>query len=443
MSNKLNIKVGKIPEEIFPKTSSDYGYFYEDILKKKSLRYIDGLKSIYDPGIFYKNGRNLKAIKALIIKGKTYEQIIDNYKEAVNLNDFIIFPQLVYGFDFFVNEQKYELEFTKAGKIFVNRYNPKNNKKEATQFFYGQGTTIYFEHENEHYYYSQFQIEEKDPWQIYLLTEDKKNKESIFMIVFKIELEIDGFFLAEKQIDLDNYKAEEYDYCNKKIEKIIDKEKNIIYEVKSGSNFSSLANQIIRDYYFFEKLFDVYRRYDIKKFMIFGFLRTNNNRLKDLKKTQDYEALRKIPIPVVIFRYEDKLFGENVLFESVEINEINELKYLVKNNSEKIGNLENKVDNLEKKVDNLEKKVDNLEKKFDGMNQILLEIKASIQNNQSQNNGQNNQPSMNPQQFPHSFNQNMYPSFNNGLFFVPMPVQFIQNPNFSKDEELSKKKEDK
>lgn len=424
MRNKLNIKVEKIPTEIFPKTSQDFGYFYEDILKKKSLRYIDGLKSIYDPGIFLKNARYIKAIKAFVVKGKKNDEIIYNYKEAVNLNDFIIFPYLVYGFDFFIEEKKYQLELKEDNGVLVYKYNPRNGEKEETKSFYCKGQTIYFQHQNEKYYYSDFEIEKKYPWQIYLLTEDENNKESIFMIVFKEELKIDGFFLAEKTIDLDTYKAEEYDCCNKKIEKIIQKDTNIIYEVKSGDNFSSLAKQIIRDYYFFEKLFDVYTRYDIKKSIIFGFLRTNKARLIDYEKTIDYEELRKIPIPVVIFRYEDKLFGENVFFESVELNEINELKYLVKNNSEKINNLDRK-----------------FEKKFEEINQVLNEIKISIQSNQGQNNPQNNLPSMAPHQIPFIFYPNLYPPFHNGFMFNAIPMN--QNYNSTKREEKSKEKEDK
>ena len=49
-----------------------------------------------------------------------------------------------------------------------------------------------------------------------------------------MDVEIDGFFLAEKEFTLEDYKAEEYDDCGKKIDKIIKPGTNVIYEIKSG-----------------------------------------------------------------------------------------------------------------------------------------------------------------------------------------------------------------
>ena len=112
---------------------------------------------------------------------------------------------------------------------------------------------------------------------------------------------------------------------------------------------------------------------------------------------------------MVTFRYEVKLFGEKAFFESVELNKISELKYSVKNNFYKF--------------DILEKKVNNLEKKFNEMNQVLLEIKANIQNNQGQINSQNNQPFMISQQFLYFFIQNMYHFYENGMVIIPGSIQ--------------------
>ena len=90
MNKKPQIIFKKLSTNQCPKTNPGFGYFYEDILSKKSLRYIDGLKSIYEPGIFCKNSRNIEALKVLIIQGDNKRQMIENFKSSVNNNDFII-----------------------------------------------------------------------------------------------------------------------------------------------------------------------------------------------------------------------------------------------------------------------------------------------------------------------------------------------------------------
>jgi len=85
MNEEPKVIIKKIPIKYCPKTSSDFGYFYEDNLKKKSLRKIKGLKSIYDPGIFSKNGRKITSVKAFIVRGSTKNEIRNNLMDIFHL----------------------------------------------------------------------------------------------------------------------------------------------------------------------------------------------------------------------------------------------------------------------------------------------------------------------------------------------------------------------
>lgn len=396
MINNPKVVIQELPSEAYPKTSPDFGNFYEDSLKKKSLRYIDGLKSIYDPGIFMKNGRKIIAVEAYIIKGKDKKGIEANFTAAINNNDFVVFPYLEHNYQFSVDSNKYELKFVK-NDIIVGKYDSRTNEIKDVKYFYEKGITKFFKYRNETFYFDNFIINGNNCWQIYLLDTD------IFMITYNIELEIDGLFIAEKDFKLEDYKAEEFHVFNKKDFKTITKNTHIIYEIKSGKNLYSLSNQIMRDYYFFEKFFRVFSRYNIKNFMIFGFFRTDK-KLEEFKESQDFKKLENIPIPVILFRYDKFLFGENILYESVELSEINELKYLV----------------------------GELNKKVDSMHNILIEIKRNMNINPSGNNTIDNQPQIippqpQPQNYGNYTNLNIpyfpYPAF----YFAPMPIQNGQN----------------
>ena len=90
----------------------------------------------------------------------------------------------------------------------------------------------------------------------------------------------------------------------------MEKDANIIYEVKSGNEFSTLSKQIIRDYHFFNKFLDVYPKYDKKNLYFFGFLRTSK-KIENFIQSHKYEfeELCKINIPVILLSYENLLFG--------------------------------------------------------------------------------------------------------------------------------------
>ena len=416
MSNKPKIIIKKMPIESCPKTSSEFGYFYEDILKKKSLRYIEGLKSIYDPGIFIKNGRNIKAIKAFVIQGKDQKEIVANFKSSVENNEFNVFPYLLQTFDFSLDNENYQIEINEKD-IDVCKYDSIDKKMNKVRIFYSGVQNNHFTYEKERYYFNDFKLNRKDCWQIYLL------KEHIFMIVFIVDLEVDGFFIAEKDFKLEDYRAEEfYNYSN--AENTIKKGTNIIYEVKSGNNLSSLSEQIMRDYYFFEKFFQVYPGYEMKNFMLFGFLRTSQ-KFEEIKESPDFKRLSNIPIPVLLFRYDKLLFGENVLFESVELGEIGELKYLVKQNSEKISSLETKICGLETNMKLV--------------NETLIEIKETLKNNNNGNNVGNNRPHGIPPQFPN------FPGFNPNMNNFPLPglYYYIPYQNTPNGDSSSKEQKDK
>ena len=409
MNTKPLVVIKKMPIEDIPITNPNFGYFYEENIKKKTLRHISTLKSIYDPGVFFKNGRNIRAIKAFIIKGKNKQEKISSFNKAVNENEFIIFPYLLYTFDFSVDKEEYHLKIME-NNIIVYKKDFESNDLVETNTFYKEGSTIYFDYKNEKYYFSSFCVDGSDCWQIYLLQQD------LFMIVFKMELEIDGFLLAENEFNLDQYKAEEIFFCNLKENHIVNKDSYIIYEIKSGKDFASLSKQIIKDFYFFNKYLDVYPKYDKNKLIIFGFLRTSK-KIEDFSQSHknDFENLSKIPVPVILFRYQNLLFGENI-----ELGEIGELKVMVHNNSEKIEKLSRKMDDLK---DDLKKILE----KLDG--------------NKSQSNENiRNQFGSAIQQIP-IFPNNMDP--NTPVFFMPVfpTSSFIANQsvNTSKDEELSKK----
>ena len=387
MSNKPQIQFNKISAEQCPKTSPVFGYFYEDILKKKSLRYIDGLKSIYDPGIFSKNSRNTEALKAFIIQGKSKSQIIENFKSAVNNNDFIILPYFDYEHDFSVNGENYQIK--KEGS-FIQVFKYISMAKKKVPYFYEEGKEIYFEYKGETYYYEDFQINQIDCLQIYLLNTD------IFMITFYLNLEIDGFFVAEKDFNIKDFKAEEYHNFSQNENLVIKKGTKIIFEVKSGNNMISLAEQIKRDFEFFKGFFNIYPGYNINDFVLFGFLRTDK-KLINFENSQDFQKIKSIPIPVILFRYTDTLFGEDILYESVEFGEIKELKYMVAQNSKKLEQIEAK---LNDKLDT---------KKFDeemkNLKKILQEIKNGFGGNNNSVNQENSQRYESPQNLQSQGNQ--------------------------------------
>ena len=416
MNNNPKVIIKKMPINSYLKTSSEFDYFYGDIIRKKSLLHIEGLKSIYDPEIFSKNGRNIKAIKAFVIQGKDQKEIVANFKSSVENNEFNVFPYLLQTFDFSLDNENYQIEI-KENDINVYKYDSIDKNMKKLRIFYLGGQNDSFIYEKECYDFKDFKVRGNDCRQIYLL------KEHIFMIVFEVNFEVDGFFSTEKDLKLEDYKAEEfYNYSNAE-NNTIKKGTNIIYEVKSGKNIASLSEQIIRDYCFFEKFFQVYPGYEMKNFMIFGFLRTTE-KFEEIKESPEFKRLSIIPIPVLLFRYDKLLFGENVLFESVELGEIGELKYLVKQNSEKIGSLETKIGSLETKIDSLDK--------------TIKEIKEILKINNNGNNVGNNRPPQFPN-FP-AFNQNMY-----YMYYFPLPGFYfpIQTQNAPACDSSSKKKGDK
>jgi hypothetical protein len=201
----------------------------------------------------------------------------------------------------------------------------------------------------------------------------------MFMLIYRIELEIDGFFVAQKEIDIKQYKAEEFYIFNQ--EKISNNIiSNIIYEIKSGNDFSNLCEQIVRDYYFFKNLFEIYPNYNIDKFAIFGFLRGNIN-IKDilLHHNEEEKKLLNIPIPIILFRYNNSIFGENVFYEKPELAEIRELKYLVNANTQ---NMEKMEENLNKKIQNIDNKI---EDKIRGLKDDLDYIKQKLNSKNESN----------------------------------------------------------
>ena len=305
--------------------------------------------------------------------------------------------------------------------------------KKNVSYFYEKGKEIYFEHKGEKYYYKDFQINKIDCLQIYLLNPN------IFMFTFFLNLEIDGFFIAEKDFNINEFKSEEFFQLKQNNNFIIKKDTKIIYEVKSGDNIVSLTEQIRRDFEFFQGFFKIYPGYDIKDFVIFGFLRTDK-KLTNFENTSDFKKIKDIPIPVILFRYADNLFGENILNESVELGEINELKYMVAQNSKKITNLESKLDD---KLANLESKLgDKLDtKKFDEemakIKTILEEIKNGFRSNNDLVSQQNIQPYGFPQNLQPHGNQVMIPFPPLPYYFLPMNYH-VQNPP-TKDNEFQSK----
>ena len=258
------------------------------------------------------------------------------------------------------------------------------------------------------------------------------------MIVFKLDLEIDGFFFVEKEFKLALYQAEELYFCDKKERSSVEKDTYIVYEVKSGKDFASLSKQIIRDYEFFNKFLDVYPKYDKNKLIFFGFLRTNQ-KIENLQLSLKYnfDNLCKIPLPVILLRYQDNLFGESVFYENVELGELGELKYMVHKNSENIEKLNKEVKEINGKIDILSDNVRKILEKIDG--------------NNCQNNANNNNViDASIQQVPNYLN-NMNPSMMMnplGVYFMPIiPTSQVSiSPNrgsSKKDEEFSKKKQDK
>lgn len=435
MTDKPIVQIQPIPSKDFIQTNSSFGYFYEDNLKKKTLRHIPSLKSIYDPGVFSRGGKYVHAIKAFIIKG---QKMCDNFEAAVKNNDFFIFPKMKYQYNFSVDEDKYQYDIVNnLVYVYKNDYNDK--KYVEVEYFHKQGQTMYFKYgkgkEKKCYYFSDFKIDGKICNQIYLLNPD------IFMITFNINIEIDGLFHTMEEIKLEQFKAEQFMVCNNLMDNIIKKDKYVIYEIKSGKDISSLSQQIERDYYFFKKFFEVYSKYDIKDFIIFGFFRTSE-KMESVEKAyvQDFQRIRGVPIPVVLFRYENYLFGEDVLHENVELSEIGELKLMVNDNSEKIEELSSEIQslnvNVEKKYEELSEIIN---KKHNELKGELSEIKQTLNSliERPYNAGSQQGIPRPPTNMYHPAYPYPY------LMYPPPPFQWLPYYNYSKGEETKTQNEHK
>ena len=356
MKTEHQIKLSKISNDDCPKTSPIFGHYFEDILKKKALRHISSLKSIYDPVMFTKNSRCISAYKAFFISVNSPSIVYNDFQKAVNDDDFIVFPHFDCTFNFSVDEKNYNFIVTKNT---ISVEDPSlSNKEKKVNYCFEKGKEKYFNYNNYYFYNDKLKINEQDCEKIFLLTQN------LFMIVFSMDIEIDGFFFNEKGFNLNDFKAEEFILCNNFEGTNISNNTYIIFEIKSGANFESLSKQIIKDYTFFNKFFQVYPKYDIKNIIIFGFLRSD-------KKISYFESnykeklnkFKKIPTPIILFRFDNFLFGENVDYEDMELGILGELKPDVK----MIAN------------------------KIDYYGNILLEIKQSLPQKENPNNINNNQ----------------------------------------------------
>ena len=404
MKSEHQIKLTKLFNDDCPKTSPNFGHYFEDILKKKALRHISSLKSIYDPGMFTKNPRCISAYKAFFINVNSPSIVYNNFQNAVNDNDFIVFPHFDHAFNFSVDEKSYNFIVTKNT---ISVEDPSlSSKEKKVNYCYEKGKEKYFKYNNYYFYFDKLKINEQNCEQIFLLTQN------LFMIVFSMDIEIDGFFFNEKGFNLSDFQAEEFTVCNNFEGTNISNNTYIIFEVKSGANFESLSKQIIKDYIFFNKFFQVYPKYDIMNFIIFGFLRSDK-KIEHFQSNykENFNELKKIPTPVILFRYDYFLFGENIAYEDMELGILEELKTNMKR----------------------------IDTQIDYYGNILLEIQQRLPPKENPNNINNNQAYIPSQQQPYNFPQNMP----NGYMILPIPQQaqaHIDSAFKSEKLELSEKK---
>ena len=339
-SPKVIIK--EINKQDYPKTNPYFGIKYEEILKKRTIRHLEGVNSIYDPGVFSQEGRYIQGIKAFVVKGKNKKEVFDSYKFAFSNDNFYIFPYFCHKFIFSVDNIEYTLTIDNDGYVGVN-----------ADYFYTEGQTVFFNYNGQKYYFSEFKSNRDELLQIYLVN-------NCFMILFLTKIEIDGFFNVQKEFEISSFQGEEVCFLNKSLQKI-PKESFLVYEIKSGEKINDLLSQLLYHYAFLNKFFEVFTKYNFKKFVFFCFFRS-----KEKIKIEDeclLEKINKIELPVILIRYADKVFNESIYYENVKINEIGEIK--------------SSIDNLKTRIDNFD---DSLRKE---LNEIKEMLRSQI-NNSSQ-----------------------------------------------------------
>lgn len=380
MSNNSQIvKVCEIPQEQYPYTDSNFGLTFETILKNGTLSHIKGIKSLYDQGLF-SNGRKIKATKGFFIGLNDECDIREDFKKAFNDNNFYLFPSFYKNYKFTINKQDYILNIFGNGKIYINPIPFKTNYNKpkvlyAKDSYYDDGT---FRIYGEKYYYDDFQSY-KDVLQLIVLVNN------YLLILFSSEIEVDGIFVCNENFNLSVFQADEiFMMCGAK--EIIEKGKIILYEAKSGNDLIGLLNQILRHYHFLEKYFNLFKKYNINNFIYIGFVRDKEKIIIDDKMLIEFQ---KIPIPVVILRFVDKLFGENVFHDNIEISEICEIKYLAKENNENIQIIDSKISHGFNEIthklymndtyfDKFTQNFNNVDLKFKNVEQSLLDIKQNV-----------------------------------------------------------------
>ena len=359
MTNTLQtITIKEIPKELYPMTDQKIGLVYEANLRKKTLSNIKGIKSLYDPGIFKNNGK-ICAVKAFFIKGNNRHDLIENYKAAFRNNDFYIFPKFDNKYEFNVDGKKFYLQIKNDKKLYIN-----------SRYIFDR-TVNYdtFIHNNEYLYIYDFRSYHDVLEKAYLIN-------GYFVLLYSSQIEIDGMFVVGENFKLSEYQAEEIFYFGDKQEEI-KKGSIIIYEVKSCNNLSGLLDQMVKHYYFLEKYFRTFKKYDIKNFVYIGFVKETES------ITLNEEIIQKIKgfsFPFILIRFLDKIFGENIFFDDTEINDICDIKYLIQENIQYVNDMNLKMDNMEKKFDS---KLTNIE-------QSINQIKELIKSLHSENIGNDN-----------------------------------------------------
>ena len=123
----------------------------------------------------------------------------------------------------------------------------------------------------------------------------------------------------------------------------------MIYEIKSGNDIKSLLNQIKKHYYFIEKYFTVFAKYNFSNFIYMGFIRDKN---KINIPISQLNSFKKFNIPVIIMRFFDSMFGENIYYEHVEISDLAEIKNELKINTEKINKMQTQLNEFKNEFRN-------------------------------------------------------------------------------------------
>ena len=162
------------------------------------------------------------------------------------------------------------------------------------------------------------------------------------MFLFFCKIEIDGFFYTEKEFKLSEFKAKEINTLNNQIDTIQEKSL-LIYEIKNGDNLNSLCNQIINHYHFLVKFFECLKKYDKKHLKFFGFYRSSKN-IEIEKNLKD--ELSKLELPVILIRYDDEIFRQNIYYENNEIDNIKQIKLIEEENSKKLDDLKDDIDEI-------------------------------------------------------------------------------------------------